>query len=71
MGKNIGEDTSKNLNSKYNQILLDHVLQSATDTLKTTLKRVIQKTVEANGDLIGNIIADKITKISRTSPKNS
>ena len=28
-----------------------------------------QKTAEATGDLIGNKIADRITKVSKTSPK--
>ena len=31
--------------------------------IKNTSKRVIQKRAEATGDVIGNIIADKITKI--------
>ena len=43
----------------------------ATDALKTTSERVIQKLAETAGDLIGNTIADKITKVSRTSSKNS
>ena len=30
---------------------------------------MIQKTAEAGGDLIGNKIADEITKVSKTSPK--
>ena len=34
------------------------------DALTTTSKRVIQKTAEATGDLIGNKIANKITKCS-------
>ena len=38
--------------------------------LKLFKKRVIQKTVEATGDLICNETADKITKVSRTSPQN-
>ena len=29
------------------------------------------KTAETTGDLIGNKIADRITKISKTSPKNN
>ena len=39
--------------------------------LKTRLKllqRVIQKTAEATGDLIGNKNADKITKVSMSTP---
>ena len=30
-----------------------------------------QKTAEATGDLIGNKIANKITKVSRSSPQNN
>ena len=30
-----------------------------------------QKTAAASGDLIGNKIANKITKVSRTSPQNN
>ena len=39
------------------------------DAIKTASKRAIQKTTEATGDLIGNKIADKITSISKKSPK--
>ena len=42
-----------------------------TDSLKTTLKREIQKITEGTGDLFGNKIADKITKVSRSSPQSS
>ena len=38
--------------------------------LKRT-KRTIRKIAEASGDLIGNNIADKFTKVSRTLPQNS
>ena len=36
-----------------------------------TSKRAIPKTAEAIGDLIGNKIADKITRVSKTSPQNN
>ena len=62
---------SKNLSSKHSQKLLDHAKKSATDALKTSSKRALQTTAEATGDLIGNKIADKITKVSRTSSQNS
>ena len=39
--------------------------QSVTDTLKTSSKIVIIKTAEAIRDLIGNKIANKITKVSK------
>ena len=44
---------------------------STTDALKTASKRAIQKIVEATGDLIGNKIADSITKVSKTSLQNN
>ena len=71
MGKKIGKNISKSLDSKYSQKRLDHAKQSATDAFKTFSKRVIQKRVEATGDLIGNRFADKITRASKTSPKNN
>ena len=42
-----------------------------TDVLKTEAKRAIQKTAQATGDLVGNKIADKITKVSRTLLQNN
>ena len=32
---------------------------------------MIRKTATANGDFIGNEIADRITKVSKISPKNN
>ena len=69
--KNIAKIISKNVSGKYNQKLLDHVKQSATDALRTTSKRVIQKRAEATSDLIGNKIANRITNVSRSSPQNN
>ena len=48
-----------------------HAKQYATDAFKTTSKRAIQKTVEATGVFISNKIADRTTKVSRTSPQNN
>ena len=39
--------------------------------LKTTSKRAVKITAEATGNLIGIKIADKVMKVSRTSPQNS
>ena len=58
------KNISKNLSSKYRQKLLDHAKQSAGDTLKTTSKRAIKKPAGITGDLIGNTIANQITKKS-------
>ena len=72
--KIIGKNISKSLSSKYSQKRLDHAKQSATDTLKTASKWAIGKkkqTAEATSCLIGNKIADRISKISKNSPKNN
>ena len=71
MGRNIGKKISKNSKSKYSQKLFDHAKQSAIDALKTSSKKAIQKTSEAAGCLIGNKTANKITRVSRTSPQNN
>ena len=39
--------------------------------LKTTSKREIKKKAEATGNLIGNEIADRITKVSKNSQQNN
>ena len=71
MKKNICKNISKNLRSKYSKKLLHHAKTSATDALKIASKRAIQKTAEATGGLVGKKIADKITKVSKSSPQNS
>ena len=38
---------------------------------KTASKRAVPKTEEATGDFIGNKVADKITKASKTSSQNN
>ena len=71
MSKSIGKNISINLTGKYSQIYFDHTKQFATDAFKTVSKRAIQKTAEATGDLIGNKIANRITKVSKNSPQNN
>ena len=51
------KNRSNYLSGKYNQKLVDHAKQSATDAFKTVSKRAMQN------------IADKITKVSKNSPK--
>ena len=63
--KNIG----KKLANKYGQERFDDAKKSTTDAIKTASKRAVQKTAVATGDLIGNKIADKITSVSKKSPK--
>ena len=57
------------LSNKYSQKVLDTAKKSTADAIKTASKGAIQKTPEANGDLIGNKIADKLT--GRASPKDA
>ena len=71
MGEDIGKNISKSLRGKYSQKLFDHAKKSATDALKTSSKGIIQKTAEVTGDLIGNKIADTITKVSKNSQQNN
>ena len=61
LAKNIG----KNFSNKYGQKLVDTAKKSATDALKIAGKRAIQKIAEADGDLIGNTTANKITSLSK------
>ena len=65
MGKNISKIISKRLSGKYSQSFLDHVKQSATDVFKTDSEREIPRTAE--GNLVGNKNANKITKVSKNS----
>ena len=69
--KNIGKNISKNLSGKSSKKLLDHGKQSATNALKTASNRAIQKIAEATGALIGNKMANKITKVSKNSQRNN
>ena len=59
---------AENMSNRYSQKLLDSAKKS-TDAIKTASKRAIQKTSQATGDLIGNKTADKITSVSKRSPK--
>ena len=50
---------------------IDNAERSATNAFRTSSKRVIQKTAEASGGLIGNKIANRITKVSKNSQQNN
>ena len=66
MRNNIGKNISKNLSRKYSQKLIDHAEQSATGALIAVSK----SNSKSRRSYWWNI-ADKITKISNTSPQNS
>ena len=61
--KNMGTH-AKNMSNNYSQKLLDSTAKTTTDAVRVASKRAIQKTAKATGDLIGNRIADRITKKS-------
>ena len=67
MSKNI----DKNVSDKYSPKFLDNAKQSATGAFRTASKRVIQRTAEATDDLLGNKIAERITKISKKLQQNN
>ena len=71
MDKTIGKIISKTFSGRYSQNLLDFSKQSAADALKIYSKKEIQKMAKITGDFIGNKIAIKITRISKTSQQNS
>ena len=58
-------DVSKSMKNKSGKKILDNSLSSGKDFAKITGKKVLTKSVEATGDLIGNKIADRITKSTR------
>ena len=57
--------------TKYSKKLLNRAHQFAPAEHKATSKRAIQQTTEATSDLNGNKIADKFTKVAKSSPQSS
>ena len=58
-------DVGKKYGKKYGNKLLDNSISAGKDFAKIAGKKVLTKSAEATGDLIGNKIADRITKTSR------
>ena len=58
-------DIGKSMKKKYGKKILDNSLSAGKDFAKIASKKVLTKSAEATGDLIGNKIADKITKSAR------
>ena len=58
-------DVGKSMKKKYGKKILDNSLTAGKDFAKITGKKVLTKSAEATGDLIGNKIADRITKSAR------
>ena len=55
----------KSMKKKYGKKILDNSLSAGKDFAKIAGKKVLTKSAEAAGDLIGNKIADRITKSTR------
>ena len=67
-GKKISDkslDVGKSMKKKYGQKILDNSLSAGKDFAKIAGKKVLTKSAEATSDLIGNKIADRITKNAR------
>ena len=58
-------DVGKKMSNKYGRKILDKSMDAGKDFAKIVGKKVLIKSAEATGDLIGNEIADRITKSSR------
>ena len=58
-------DVGKKMSNKHGRKILDKSMDAGKDFAKIAGKRVLTKSAEATGDMIGNKIADRITKSSR------
>ena len=58
-------DVGKKYGKKYGNKLLDNSISTGKDFAKIAGKKVLTKSAEVTGDMIGNKIADRITKSSR------
>ena len=58
-------DVSKKYGKKYGNKLLDNSLSSGKDFAKIAGKKVLTNSAEATGDMIGNKIANRITRSSK------
>ena len=63
LDKNI--DVGKNMSNKYSRKILDKSMDAGKDFAKVAGKKVLHKSAEARGEIIGNKIADRITRSSR------
>ena len=58
-------NVGKSMKKKYGRKILDKSIDAGKDFAKIASKKVLTKSAEATGDLIGNKIADRITKSTR------
>ena len=62
-------EVGKSMKNKYGKKILDNSLSAGKDFAKIAGKKVLTESAEATGDLIGNKIADRITKSARNKNK--
>ena len=60
-------DVGKSMKNKYGKKILGNSLSAGKDFAKIAGKKVLTKSAEATGDLVGNKIADRITKSARNN----
>ena len=58
-------DVGKSMKKKYGKKILDNSLSAGKDFAKIAGTKVLTKSADATSDLIGNKIADRITKSTR------
>ena len=58
-------DVGKKMSNKYVRKILDKSMDAGKDFAKIAGKKVLHKSAEAAGEMIGNKIADRITRRSR------
>ena len=57
-------DVGKKMSTKYCRKVLDKRMDAGKDFTKIAGKKVLTKSAEATGEMIGNKIADRITRCS-------
>ena len=58
-------DVGKNMSNKHGRKILDKSMDAGKDFAKIAGKKALHKSAEATGEMIGNKIADRITRSSR------
>ena len=58
-------DVGKSMKKKYGKKILDNSISAGKDFANIAGKKVLNNSAEATGDMIGNKIADRITKSTR------
>ena len=58
--------TGKDLNKNYGKKIRNIALKAGKDFAATSGKKILNKSAEATGDLVGNLIANKITSLGRS-----